>query len=423
MAGAIIQIDQDRPGPSVSTGSPGVARKDLWVGQVVRPTSTLAGNASQSWSLVDKPTGSTATLNDADQVTCYFTPDLPGSYRLRLVTNTGGAGNEQILICACTFDVTGVLINSGWRIPAFGEKASEDNFGGTNARGWATDIEKLLKDIFEIVKLVNQHPPVSAAANTNQALTGLPTIDGYTLIAGDRVLLTNQTTPLENGIYVAAAGAWSRATDMAAGSRQGGALLVVLQGTVYQNSIWLCTNNPPADVVDTDTLLFEQKTLSLPAGDLRGTLANPLVKSVTGDAGGTATGTYTKVDETALGTYLRQYRRPGSGVTVGDGSNNDVVLWTLADGEAVTLEGEISFQDNVGGVVTLTGLVKLTGQAYRSGGGAVIKGTPTIVQVNDTNLTVSLQVSGNDVVLRYNDDAVNILYVGWEVFVQRIKPV
>ena len=48
----------------------------------------------------------------------------------------------------------------------------------------------------------------------NIALSGLSTIDGYTVSAGERVLVKNQTDAKQNGIYLAAAGAWSRATDL-----------------------------------------------------------------------------------------------------------------------------------------------------------------------------------------------------------------
>lgn len=53
-------------------------------------------------------------------------------------------------------------------------------------------------------------------ATANVALTGLQTINGVTLTAGEpggRVLLTGQTNPAENGPWAAASGAWARATD------------------------------------------------------------------------------------------------------------------------------------------------------------------------------------------------------------------
>jgi hypothetical protein len=48
---------------------------------------------------------------------------------------------------------------------------------------------------------------------SNVALSGLSAIDGFTPIAGDRILVTGQSTASQNGVYVAAAGAWSRAGD------------------------------------------------------------------------------------------------------------------------------------------------------------------------------------------------------------------
>ena len=44
--------------------------------------------------------------------------------------------------------------------------------------------------------------PVKAATTANITLSGLQTIDGVSCAAGDRVLVKNQATPSENGIYV-----------------------------------------------------------------------------------------------------------------------------------------------------------------------------------------------------------------------------
>jgi hypothetical protein len=56
--------------------------------------------------------------------------------------------------------------------------------------------------------------PVRAATTANITLSGAQTIDTVSIVAGNRVLVKNQTLPEQNGIYVAAAGAWSRAADM-----------------------------------------------------------------------------------------------------------------------------------------------------------------------------------------------------------------
>ena len=54
---------------------------------------------------------------------------------------------------------------------------------------------------------------VATTANVNLAAGGLLTVDGVALAAGDRVLVRSQSNPRQNGLYVADAGAWVRASD------------------------------------------------------------------------------------------------------------------------------------------------------------------------------------------------------------------
>jgi hypothetical protein len=56
--------------------------------------------------------------------------------------------------------------------------------------------------------------PCRLATTANITLSGLQTIDGFMTAADDRVLVKNQSTASENGIYIAAAGPWQRARDM-----------------------------------------------------------------------------------------------------------------------------------------------------------------------------------------------------------------
>lgn len=78
--------------------------------------------------------------------------------------------------------------------------------------------------------------PCVVAAVTNITLSGEQTIGVTAVVAGDRVLVAGQTDPTENGIYDAAAGAWSRATDWNAPEDVISGQLVAVPLKLYQAS-------------------------------------------------------------------------------------------------------------------------------------------------------------------------------------------
>ena len=82
-----------------------------------------------------------------------------------------------------------------------------------------------------------------AATTANITLSGTQTIDGVALIAGDRCLVKDQTLSQNNGIYLVAAGAWTRATDMDTWAEVPGAFTFIEQGAVYADTGWVCTSN------------------------------------------------------------------------------------------------------------------------------------------------------------------------------------
>jgi hypothetical protein len=77
-------------------------------------------------------------------------------------------------------------------------------------------------------------------------------IDGVTLVAGDRVLLKDQSTATENGLYIAvASGAASRDPEHDTIAELSGSMVVVNQGTVNDNKIFLCTTDTDATLGST----------------------------------------------------------------------------------------------------------------------------------------------------------------------------
>lgn len=85
---------------------------------------------------------------------------------------------------------------------------------------------------------------VVCATTANITLSGLQTIDGITVAAGDRVLVKNQTASSANGIYTAASGAWTRATDADAWGELVSAFTFVERGTTQADTGWVSTVDP-----------------------------------------------------------------------------------------------------------------------------------------------------------------------------------
>ena len=119
-----------------------------------------------------------------------------------------------------------------------------------------TDItNKLYVDT--VAQGLNPKQSCQVATTANITLSGLQTIDGYTTLAGDRVLVKNQSSSANNGIYVASASAWSRSTDMNTWEEVSGAYTVVVNGTVNGQTAWVCTS-PTSGTLGTTAITWVQ---------------------------------------------------------------------------------------------------------------------------------------------------------------------
>lgn len=85
---------------------------------------------------------------------------------------------------------------------------------------------------------------VKVATTVNIALTGTQTIDGVGVVATDRVLVKNQTNPVENGIYVVSAGAWTRSSDADTDGEINGMVCFVTSGTTQGGQTWIIATSP-----------------------------------------------------------------------------------------------------------------------------------------------------------------------------------
>jgi len=203
---------------------------------------------------------------------------------------------------------------------------------------------------------------VGATLTLSVALT---TLDGYTLVNGDRLLIKNEATQANNGIYTWATGGTvlTRATDFdTAAEMASGDFTFVVNGTLYGNTGWVQTD--PVTVVGTSPVTWIQFSGSgaYTAGTgltLTGTqfsLTNPVAINLGGTGQATASAAFNALSPiTTTGDLI-----------IGNGTNSATRLGIGANGYILTSNGTTaSWQASTGGVTSFsagtTGLTPATG--------------------------------------------------------------
>lgn len=98
--------------------------------------------------------------------------------------------------------------------------------------------------------------PCRVATTANITLSGLQTIDGVLLVADDRILVKDQTSASQNGLYVASSSTWSRSGDANASAFWWqGVMVPVNQGTALARTLWMMTTADPI-TLDSSSLAF-----------------------------------------------------------------------------------------------------------------------------------------------------------------------
>ena len=97
----------------------------------------------------------------------------------------------------------------------------------------------------------------TANITISTALNNGDTLDGVTLSTNDRVLVKDQSTSSQNGIYVVGSSP-ARAADLATGANAAGFFTFVEQGTVNADNGFVCTSDSGSAVVGTNNLTIAQ---------------------------------------------------------------------------------------------------------------------------------------------------------------------
>lgn len=217
----------------------------------------VADPASNSWTLVSTISSPSAEGDDTG-----LTAMPSASYRYWLLrASTGPAAG----------------VGTGWNIQEFelwsnphagvsskasrcdhGHYADEIDYDNATSGLAATEVQAAIDEL----ATRSWKQPVRAATTANGTLATAfangQTIDGVVLVTGDRILLKDQTARPENGIYaVNASGAPTRATDFNAGTKALGSVVLVTNGTVNADKVYVCTTNASINL-GTTALVFAE---------------------------------------------------------------------------------------------------------------------------------------------------------------------
>lgn len=235
------------------------------VGQVLRVT----GASSYAWGALD--------LADSDAVTGILDETNGGTGQSTVTAGDLLYGSASNVWSKRAIGSSGNFLRVSGGLPVWATAASTDlsdtanialldatqTFSGTNT--FSSNIvvpttptlgtHAASKDYVDSIVANQRTKQVRVATTANITLSGEQTIDGI-LTSASRVLVKNQSTQAENGIYVSAAGAWARAADMDAASEVDATFLVVEDGTVGAGTIWLTASE--VTTLGTDAIVFTQ---------------------------------------------------------------------------------------------------------------------------------------------------------------------
>jgi hypothetical protein len=215
--------------------------------------------------------------------------------------------------------------------------------------------------------------PVRAATTGAVTLSGLQTVDGVVLLERDLILVKNQASAIDNGIYLVAATAWTRAQDLIALTSATGVTVYVGEGTVNADKVFICTNPAASGITSVNNLVFAL-------------LASP--------NGGPAAGTNGQVQYNNNGALAGDsITVNGSGTmtnaTIIDNSNNVAANSLKTTGAVVTVSGSAPPATNSVLIATSATTATWQPQSALTGASATLQFAEYLQYVQGTNSSVA----------------------------------
>lgn len=217
------------------------------------------------------------------------------------------------------------------------------------------------------------------------SLSGLATtVDGVLVnTAGVRILVKNQTTASQNGIYVSASGAWTRAQDSATASDIAGSVVTVQAGTTNGGTQY-ATTFKSTDTLDTTSMTWNP------------VVTGTIVSGVTSFSAGT-TGFTPSTGTSGAVTLAGTLKEANGGTNQSTYATGDLLYASAANtlskrtigttGQVLTVSGGVPTWAAIPTSGTVTSVASGNGMNFTTitGTGTVTMGTPTTLTTSTTN--------------------------------------
>jgi len=330
---------------------------------LARLNVTTAGNTGSYTTNVTTPVANDAGTTPLTILNLAQTGPI-GAIATRPLWEIQNNGASQVVVAA----------NGTWDFQA---NSLTDLSDPTNAQDAAT------KNYVDGLTLgLSWNQPVRVASTANISLSGVNPglVDDVALVDGNRILLKEQSAPIENGIYLTVTATdtatWIRTVDMITTSNAQGAAMFVIEGTANGSATFVQTLTPA--IVDTNTLSFETITVA-GTGLTQAGNSIALDTPVTVGRGGTGSMSFTTGGLLLGGATLSDTGvLPAGNILIGSGSGAPTSLNVGTDETAITMLGTVTAGTWTGTTIAVanggTGVTMSTGT-----GSVVLNNTPTFI--------------------------------------------
>jgi hypothetical protein len=261
---------------------------------------------------------------------------------------------------------------------------------------------------------------VKVATTSNITLSNTQTIDGIALSVGDRVLVKDQSTASQNGIYVVSSTTWARSTDADTDAEvTSGMFTFVEQGTVNADSGWVLSTDG-AIVVGTTALIFVQFS---GAGQI--VAGAGLTKTGNTLNVGAGTGIAVNADDVALSGQALAFHnlatnglvtRTGAGTVTGRSVAGTTNRITVTNGDGVSANPTVDIASTYVGQTSITTLGTIATGTWnataigttKGGTGLTSYATGDILYASASNTLSKLTIGAEGKVLQVNGSGVPV---------------